>query len=114
MKDINQLATAVSEIQTSDAFPNTPSDTVSHSYSERQRWAFLTILFLITISGNFDYYVLGVVLDPIKREFQVSDTELGLLSGFCFALCYAVAALPFARWSDRGNRRTVLTFALTG
>lgn len=83
-------------------------------YTERQRWWFLTILFLVTISGNFDYYVLGVVLEPIKNEFHVSDTELGLLSGFCFALCYAIAALPFARWSDRGNRRTALTFALAG
>jgi len=83
-------------------------------YSERQRRLFLTTLFLLTVSGNFDYYVLGVVLEPIKREFGVSDTQLGLLSGFCFALCYALAALPYARWSDRGNRRTVLAFALTG
>jgi MFS family permease len=83
-------------------------------YTERQRSGFLVILFLLTISSNFDYYVLGVVLEPIKREFHVSDTELGLLSGFCFALCYAVAALPFARWTDRGNRRTALTVALAG
>ncbi len=83
-------------------------------YSSRQRWLFLAVLFLITILGNFDYYVLGVVLDPIKQEFRVSDTALGFLSGVCFALCYALAALPFARWSDRGNRRTVLVFALIG
>jgi predicted MFS family arabinose efflux permease len=83
-------------------------------YSKRQRSVFLAVLFLVTISGNFDYYVLGVVLEPIKREFHVSDTELGFLSGFCFALCWAVAALPFARWADRGNRRTVLAIALAG
>jgi predicted MFS family arabinose efflux permease len=83
-------------------------------YSESQRKWFLCILFLIQISGNFDYYVLGVVLDPIKQEFRVSDTELGLLSGFCFAVFYALAALPFARWSDIGNRRTVLAVALAG
>src|SRR5262249_40651273 len=64
--------------------------------------------------ANFDYYVLGVVLEPIKLEFHVSDTQLGLLGGLCFALCYAATALPFARWSDRGNRCTVLTFALAG
>lgn len=83
-------------------------------YSERQRWIFLAVLSLVSVSGNFDYYVLGVVLDPIKDEFHVSDTALGLLSGFCFALCYALGSLPFARWSDRGNRRTVLAVALAG
>lgn len=83
-------------------------------YSERQRLGYLAILFLVQISGNFDYYVLGVVLEPIKREFHVSDAALGVLSGFCFGLCYALAALPYARWSDRGNRRKVLAVALAG
>jgi len=83
-------------------------------YSERQRWAFLTILCLVAVCGTFDYFVLGVVLEPIKHEFNVSDTQLGVLGGLCFALCYAVTALPFARWSDRGNRPNVLAFALLG
>jgi predicted MFS family arabinose efflux permease len=83
-------------------------------YSAAQHWRFLTVLFLVRISSNFDYYVLGVVLDPIKHEFGVSDTALGVLSGSSFAVCYAIAALPFARWSDRGNRRTVITVALAG
>lgn len=83
-------------------------------YSDRRRWMFLAILFLVTVLSNFDYYVLGVVLEPIKNEFNVSDTQLGLLSGLSFALCYSAAALPFARWSDRGNRRNALTFAIAG
>lgn len=83
-------------------------------YRPAQRWSSLAILFLITTSSYFDYYILSVLLDPIKQEFQVSDTMLGLLSGFCFSLLYAVAAVPIARWSDRGNRRTVILLALTG
>jgi predicted MFS family arabinose efflux permease len=83
-------------------------------YGPWQRWGFLSILFLITTSNYYDYYILSVVLDPIKREFHVSDSMLGLLSGFCFALSYALAALPIARWADRGNRRTVITVALAG
>jgi MFS family permease len=81
-------------------------------YTPRQRWGFLSILFLVCASNYFDYSVLSVLLDPIKREFHVSDTMLGLLSGFCFSLVYAVAGLPIARWADRGNRRTVITVAL--
>jgi predicted MFS family arabinose efflux permease len=83
-------------------------------YGTYQRWGFLTVLYLVTTSNYFDYYVLSVVLEPIKHEFHVSDTMLGLLSGFCFALVYAVAGLPIARWADRGNRRTVITLALAG
>jgi predicted MFS family arabinose efflux permease len=83
-------------------------------YPRRQRSIFVVVLFLVTISSNFDYYVLGMVLEPIKAEFHVSDAQLGLLTGFCFALFYALAALPFARWSDQGNRRTVLAAALLG
>jgi predicted MFS family arabinose efflux permease len=83
-------------------------------YSRRRRWIFLSVLFLIATSSNFDYYVLGIVLDPIKNEFHVSDGALGLLTGFCFALFYALGAFPFARWSDRGNRRSVLVVSLAG
>jgi predicted MFS family arabinose efflux permease len=83
-------------------------------YSPWQRWGFLTILFLVTTSNYFDYFVLSVVLDPIKHEFHVSDTMLGLLSGFCFSLFYAIGALPISRWADRGNRRTVITVSLAG
>ena len=70
------------------------------------------MLFLVTTANYLDYFIVAVLLEPIKREFQVSDTLLGLLSGFCFAFIYALAALPIARWADRGNRRTVITAAL--
>lgn len=81
-------------------------------YSPRQRWGFLAILFLVSTSQFFDRNVISVVLEPIKQEFGASDTMLGLLGGFCFALFYALAGLPVARWADRGNRLTVISLAL--
>lgn len=86
----------------------------SSLYSPLQRWGFLSILFLVTTSNYVDQYILSVLLEPIKQEFHVSDTQLGLLSGFSFALCYAAAALPIARWADVGNRRTVIALAIAG
>jgi predicted MFS family arabinose efflux permease len=83
-------------------------------YTARERRRFLVVLSLMAVSNNFDYYILGVVLEPIKQEFHVSDAQLGLLSGFCFAMCFAFASFPFARWSDRGDRRAALSFALAG
>jgi MFS family permease len=82
-------------------------------YSPWRRWTMLSILFLVTTSNYFDYYVVSIVLDPIKQEFHVSDTMLGLLSGFSFAVLYAVAAIPIARWADRGDRRLITTLTLS-
>jgi len=82
-------------------------------YRPRQRWTLLAILFLVSTSNYLDRNVVSVLLEPIKREFHVSDTMLGLLGGLAFALFYATLGLPVARWADRGNRRTVIAMALT-
>ena len=82
-------------------------------YSEAQRWRFLAILFLVSTCNYFDRNLLSVLLESIKHEFQVSDTMLGLLGGLCFSIFYAAFGLPVARWADTGNRRTLITLALT-
>jgi predicted MFS family arabinose efflux permease len=83
-------------------------------YGPWQRWLYFGLLFAVTAFNYFDYFIVAVLLEPIKQEFHVSDTALGLLSGMCFALIFAAAAVPIARWADRGNRRTVITVALSG
>jgi MFS family permease len=82
-------------------------------YTPAQRWWFLSILFLVASCNYLDRYVIAVLLEPIKREFGASDTLLGLLSGASFAVLYAVMGIPFARWADRGNRKHIITLALT-
>lgn len=81
-------------------------------YTSGQRWTYLALLFVMSTSNYFDRNVLSVLLEPIKREFRVSDTMLGLLSGLCFSVFYVLAGIPVARWADRGNRRTIVTLAL--
>jgi len=73
----------------------------------------LAILFLVAISDSYDRNVISVVLEPIKQEFHVPDAMLGLLGGLCSAVFYALFGLPAATWADRGNRRTLITVALT-
>ena len=46
----------------------------------------------------------------VKREFQVSDTAMGLLSGLTFALFYSTLAIPFGRYADRANRRNFVAY----
>jgi MFS family permease len=77
-------------------------------YSKRQRWTFLSILFLVSTSNYIDRQLVSILLEPIKSEFGVSDTMLGLLTGFSFALFYATLGIPVARFADRGNRRVII------
>lgn len=49
-----------------------------------------------------DQLALAFMLQDIKMELDLSDTQLGFLGGMVFALFYAVAGIHIARWTDRG------------
>ena len=71
----------------------------------------LGLLTVILLFNFVDRLALGLVLQDIKIDLQLSDTQLGLLTGIAFAIFYSVMGIPIARWADRGNR--VLIIALT-
>jgi MFS family permease len=52
------------------------------------------------------------LIEPIKKEFSLSDTEMGLLAGFGFVLFYSTLGIPIARAADRLNRRNIVATAL--
>jgi predicted MFS family arabinose efflux permease len=56
-----------------------------------------------------DRQLLAVVAEPIKHEFALTDTQLGLLTGLIFAAVFAVASVPIAWLADRANRVAILT-----
>src|SRR5579859_6871849 len=93
--------------------PATAPRTPWARYLAWRRWGMLAVILLVIISNYSATFGISVLLEPIKHDFHVSDTALGLLSGLCFSLFYAVAAVPLARWADYGNRRTVLVVTLT-
>lgn len=72
---------------------------------------------LVTLSVvyglNFiDRQILVILQELIKAEMGLSDTQLGLLSGFSFAIIYVSAGIPIAYWADRLNRRNILAASL--
>lgn len=73
----------------------------------RQRYTLL-LLFLVTVINLIDRQVIGVVIEPIKHEFHVSDAAMGLLTGLAFSVVYCCCAIPIARYADRANRRNVI------
>ncbi len=54
----------------------------------------LGVLFVVYIFNFVDRQVLSVFIGPIKEEFGASDTQMGLLVGFAFALLYTIAGIP--------------------
>ncbi len=77
------------------------------------RYYLLGLLTLIASLNFLDRTVLSLLLEPIKQDLDLSDSQLGFLTGFAFASFYAIAGIPLARWSDRGNRNTII-FLTTG
>ena len=69
----------------------------------------LTLLMVILAFNQMDGTALGIVLQDIKTDLVLSDTQLGLMTGIAFALFYSIMGIPIARWADRGNRVVIIT-----
>ncbi len=70
------------------------------------------MLYLVSVSSYMDRFVLSILQEPIKLEFGLSDTQLGLLTGTAFVVLYTILGIPIAQWADRGNRRTIMTLCI--
>ncbi|MDB5392640.1 MAG: transporter [Rhodospirillales bacterium] len=79
----------------------------------RSRHYTLLILGLVYSCNVMDRNILTILLDPIRQEFGLNDSELGLLSGLSFAIFYALAGLPLGAAADRLNRRNLIVVCLT-
>ena len=72
----------------------------------------LSVLVVVYTFNFIDRQILSILLEPIKLELGLSDTALGLLTGFAFALFYATLGIPIARYADKNNRRNLIALAL--
>jgi predicted MFS family arabinose efflux permease len=80
--------------------------------SERSRTAYaLAVLFAINALNFFDRVIGGALGEPIRREFDLSDSALGAL-GTAFTLLYAFVGIPLGRLADRAPRKYILATAV--
>ncbi|AMN46218.1 hypothetical protein ACG33_03670 [Steroidobacter denitrificans] len=73
----------------------------------------LALLSLVYVFSFIDRQILAMLIEPIKQEFGVSDTEMGFLTGIAFVLFYTLAGIPIARWADRASRKFIIAASLT-
>jgi predicted MFS family arabinose efflux permease len=78
-----------------------------------RRPTFVLAMLLVVYTFNFiDRQILGILAGPIKADLHLSDTQLGALGGFAFALLYSTMGLPLAWLADRRGRTPVIAASL--
>jgi len=72
----------------------------------------LFVLFLGYVTNSLDRGILGILMPPIRTEFGLSYSQIGLLGGLAFALFYATLGIPIASLADRTSRKWVLAASM--
>ena len=81
-------------------------------HSRRYAWYVVTLLALAYAFSLLDRWILTMVVDPVKAQFQVSDQDMGILLGPVFAVFYVLFGLPFGWLADRRNRKNIIGIAM--
>src|SRR5689334_21501634 len=102
---------AGTERSTLELLSKTPMNR-SGSPLRSDRHVVLAVLTGVYTLNLVDRGVMALLLQPIKADLNLTDTQLGLVTGIAFGLFYAVLGLPIARWSDRGNRVAITSLAI--
>ena len=71
-------------------------------------WYVVLLLSALYVVSFIDRVVLNLLVDPLRAEFGLSDTQISLLQGAAFAIFYGVFGLPLARIADVGNRKILI------
>lgn len=83
------------------------------SYPNRKyAWYVVAVLFLAYTSSFIDRQIMSLLVEPIKRDLDLNDTQFSLLHGFAFAIFYTFMGLPLGRLADRKNRKVIITIGI--
>jgi predicted MFS family arabinose efflux permease len=72
----------------------------------------LGLIWIVLMLRFVDLQIISVLLEGIRAEFLLTDTQLGLLTGFAFAVFYGALGIPVAWLADRYNRRNIIAAAV--
>lgn len=90
------------------ATPQTQAEKTGRAY----RLYVLIVLTAVYTFNFLDRQIMGIVAPAVQNDLGLSDSQLGILGGFAFAVLYTTLGIPFARLSDRYNRVTIISLAL--
>jgi len=85
---------------------------IGATLAARRRGLTLALLTTAYFFSYMDRQILAILQEMIRKDLHLSDTQLGLLAGFAFAIFYATLGIPVARLADKGNRVNIIAIAL--
>lgn len=89
------------------ATPVRPAASSAYSY-------YVVACLMLASSFSFlDRMVLSLLIDPIRADLGLTDSEVSLLAGFAFASCYVLFAFAFGRWVDTRSRRNAIVLGIS-
>lgn len=74
----------------------------------------LFILMIAYMLSFMDRVLISLMIEPIRNDLGLGDTQIGLLVGFGFVLLYSIMGIPFGAMADRSNRRNLMVFGILG
>ncbi len=80
--------------------------------SEGYAWLIVFMLFLASLVSFLDRQIINLLVDPIRNDLGITDTQISLLQGFAFALFYSVVAIPLGRLADARNRKVIIAIGM--
>lgn len=90
----------------------TPSNASTFAVSDAYRSYVLFVLFFVYGLSYVDRQILSFLIEPIRKEFNFGDMQMGLLGGVAFAIFYATLGIPIARFADRHSRVNIIAASL--
>lgn len=72
-------------------------------------WYVVFILTLAYTCSFIDRQILTLLIEPIRRDLEINDTQFSLLGGLAFTIFYTFMGIPLARLADQTNRRNLMT-----
>ncbi|HSN71950.1 MAG TPA: MFS transporter [Steroidobacteraceae bacterium] len=80
--------------------------------SPRHAWYVIFVLMVAYTLSYIDRTIVDLLVEPIKADLGLSDTQFSLLRGLAFAIFYTVLGIPFGIWADHSNRRNIIAIGI--
>lgn len=80
--------------------------------NEKYAWYVVGVLMVVYIFSFMDRQILNLLIDPIKEDLNVTDTQMSYLGGLAFAVFYTFFGIPIGRMADSRNRKVIISVGL--
>jgi len=92
--------------------PETQSATEADYPSSRYAWYVVSILTLTYTISFIDRQIMALMIEPIRHDLNITDTQVSLLIGLAFAVFYTLLGVPIGRLADRHSRRGIIALGI--